>query len=477
MKNKFIKSIFFILSLALFTSTNCFANSFIASDANLSPKENEVLKILDKDLQQVLPEKIKISLKKRNPKWIIQFFNNDQRHVFAAYNKRSFFNDEILINRLYLKRLSQMPDFGKRTPVSPIEFGYSNDYIVQTGHKTFYNYILATLVHESIHVYDENQNLSEEIKNQIRLCEKEAVVTRSKGSGVHKTYKNNQCLRLVKMRYSISSDPLFLNAAGFPEQSLTDEVTANERSNFLEFRSPDAYEWKNPQEALAVNSEYFFLDPEYKCRRPGLYQVLSLFFDTRPFENFKCDATRTVLVPPNVLTKTSARLQVLDPSRIYAIHYLFAGKGPKMMSKFGHAMLRLVICAPDRKVVDAQCVMDINHHLVVSFRASVEDFQIDSIKGLNGDYPSIEFVLPLSTVIDEYTKKELRWIKSLPLILSESEKNFLLQSVIESQWSYEGKYRFLSNNCADETLQLLKRGLPFNNNMQEITISRPDTLF
>jgi hypothetical protein len=35
---------------------------------------------------------------------------------------------------------------------------------------------------------------------------------------------------------------------------------------------PDSYELSSPKEYIAVNMEYFLLDPSYACRRPALYQ-------------------------------------------------------------------------------------------------------------------------------------------------------------------------------------------------------------
>src|SRR5690606_21906546 len=37
-------------------------------------------------------------------------------------------------------------------------------------------------------------------------------------------------------------------------------------------RSPDPYELTDPEEFVAVNMEYFLLDPAYACRRPALHR-------------------------------------------------------------------------------------------------------------------------------------------------------------------------------------------------------------
>ncbi|HAQ88485.1 MAG TPA: hypothetical protein DCR78_18895, partial [Pseudomonas sp.] len=127
------------------------------------------------------------------------------------------------------------------------------------------------------------------------------------------------------------------------------------------------------------------------------------------------------------------------------------------VSRWGHSMLRLVICAPGRPR-GPDCRLDLDHHLVLSFRAFVGDVQLSSWNGLTGVYPSRLFVLPLGQVIDEYTKVELRSLASIPLKLQREEIENLVIRSAEMHWSYDGDYYFLSNNCAVETLKLLRSG-------------------
>ncbi len=78
--------------------------------------------------------------------------------------------------------------------------------------------------------------------------------------------------------------------------------------------------------------------------------------------------------------------------------------------------------------------------------------------GLTGVYPSRLFVLPLAQVIDEYTKVELRSLASVPLTLDRRQLERLVTRAAEQHWSYDGNYYFVSNNCAVETLKLLRSG-------------------
>jgi hypothetical protein len=120
-------------------------------------------------------------------------------------------------------------------------------------------------------------------------------------------------------------------------------------------------------------------------------------------------------------------------------------------------MLRLVICAPGRPR-GPDCRLDLDQSLVLSYRAFVNDVQLSTWGGLMGQYPSRLFVLPLSQVIDEYTKTELRSLASVPLKLTRSEIESLVRHAAEMHWSYDGNYYFVSNNCAVENLKLLRSG-------------------
>jgi hypothetical protein len=53
---------------------------------------------------------------------------------------------------------------------------------------------------------------------------------------------------------------------------------------------------------------------------------------------------------------------------------------------------------------------------------------------------------------------ELRDLFSLPLRLSRAERDALVRRSVEMHWMYDGRYYFLTNNCAVETLQLLRTG-------------------
>lgn len=258
-------------------------------------------------------------------------------------------------------------------------------------------------------------------------------------------------LGIKKKSYTISDSPIFLSITGW------DKKTFNryKQTNQVKSRRVDLYEDKSPQETFAVNIEHFLTDPEFKCRKPSLYAYMAKSLSHSPFEDAKCELEYRL---PRAIgfDGQMASQKVIDPSRLYQVHYFFAGEGSAMMSRWGHSMLRLVMCAPSRKVVDEKCLQDRAHHMILSFRADVTNFNIDYIKGLTGKYASKMFVLPMIDVIKEYTVGELRDLYSIPLRMNAVEKERLISQVLERYWGYENKYLFFTNNCADETLNLLK---------------------
>ncbi|WP_372383435.1 DUF4105 domain-containing protein [Xanthomonas sp. NCPPB 1068] len=251
---------------------------------------------------------------------------------------------------------------------------------------------------------------------------------------------------------ALSRDPRLRDLAGWQVRPWRVGRGANHFSD----RSPDAYERHSPAEFVAVNLEHYVLDPDYACRRPALAAWLSEQVGS-PQNVASCAPTLPYLQADNDAGAMS--LLSLDPSRVYAVDYLLAEGNQQPMSRWGHSMLRLVICAPGR-MPGPDCRLDLQYHRVLSFRAFVGDVQISSWRGLTGSYPSRLFVLSLNQVIDEYTKVELRALSSVPLALTPEEIAALLTRAAQVHWSYDGRYYFVGNNCAVETYKLLHDGVP-----------------
>ncbi len=252
----------------------------------------------------------------------------------------------------------------------------------------------------------------------------------------------------------LSRDSRLLDLAGWQVSPM--RLGLRSSHNAFRDRSPDRYELESPVEFVAVNLEYFLLDPAYACRRPALYRHFAAHFGSVP-PAVEC-APGLVYLQAGADADLSPLLE-LDPDRIYAVEYLLAEGNERAMSRWGHSMLRLVVCAPGR-ARGPDCRFDLQYHLVLSFRAFVGDVQISSWRGLTGSYPSRLFLLPLPQVIEEYTKVELRGLQSIPLQLDPAEIAALLERTARLHWSYDGRYYFLSNNCAVETFKLLHDGVP-----------------
>ena len=337
----------------------------------------------------------------------------------------------VLLNRRLLPALTDGSAASQRT---------------ERPHGTVRREMLATLVHEVAHLYDRARLWSPEEHRQLAFCGRRA-------SSLGPVGLPDSCRGQTERRFTLSDDPRLLDLAGWPQR--VGQRGERERENAQQARSPDAYELTNPLEFVAVNMEYFLLDPGYACRRPSLHRYFREHFGWQPANVEACSRGLPVLNAGHDFARTP--LVELDPERVYEVDYLFAEANDAWVSRWGHSMLRLVICAPGRPR-GPDCRLDLDHHLVLSFRAFVGDVQLSSWDGLTGVYPSRLFVLPLGQVIDEYTKIELRSLASIPLKLQRNEVEQLVARSAEMHWSYDGDYYFLSNNCAVETLKLLRSG-------------------
>jgi len=313
-------------------------------------------------------------------------------------------------------------------------------------HGTVRRELLATVLHELTHLYDRAQLWLRDERRLLQRCHQ-------RQNSLGPIGLPDACRGQTERRFTLSDDPRLLDLAGWPQQ--VGKRGARERVNSQVARTPDAYELSNPREFVAVNMEYFLLDPSYACRRPSLARYLQAHFGWAPPQQRACEPKLAYLNAGRDFARQP--LGRLDPERVYQVDYLLAEANQAWASRWGHSMLRLVICAPGRPR-GPDCRLDLDHHLVLSYRAFVGDVQLSSWDGLMGVYPSRLFVLPLEQVIEEYTKVELRSLASVPLKLQRDELEQLVVRAAEQHWSYDGDYYFISNNCAVETLKLLRSG-------------------
>ncbi|WP_416771219.1 DUF4105 domain-containing protein [Pseudomonas sp. RHF3.3-3] len=365
---------------------------------------------------------------------------------------------EQLDRRITLSWSTRMPDnaYGEASLVAEIELnrnllpglvdGSAATKKTHRPHGTVREEMLATVLHELTHIYDRARLWPDAERRLIQRCTRQNDNTGLVGL-------RDECRGQIDRRFTLSDDPRLLDLAGWPQSVGT--RGQREQHNKQVARSPDLYETTNPKEFVAVNMEYFLLDPAYACRRPALYRYYQERFGWAPPGKDDCAKAFPFLNAGNDFGKTP--LGRIDPERVYEVDYLLAEANQNWVSRWGHSMLRLVICAPGRPR-GPDCRLDLDQHLVLSYRAFVNDVQLSTWGGLTGAYPSRLFVLPLAQVIDEYTKTELRSLASVPLKLSRREIEEVVEHAAEMHWSYDGNYYFVTNNCAVETLKLLRSG-------------------
>lgn len=281
---------------------------------------------------------------------------------------------------------------------------FKNEETFNCFHRTYLKTLEATIIHELIHYYDSNHAISEK-----------------------ETFRN-------------------LFGGGYMNP-LKKKILINNSTH----GTPDYYEYKNFKEALAVNFEYFSLDNNYQCAKPAYYSFLKKEFKIIPFTEKNCSEQSYILFSNTDFRKNLREKLLLDSKRIYQIHYLYAGAGKEIMSRWGHAMFRIITCAPSRQTIGPECLNDISHHVVISYRANISDVSVNYISGLFGSYPSQIFVYRLQDVIQEYTRSELRDLWSVPLNLNSEEKEQFVNLTVQRFWDYRGSYYFFSNNCATES--------------------------
>lgn len=404
----FVLFLFLGLPLALRASSDLPVSISKASPAQTTALLNAlpyVSSILPAKFKAGLPKSIFLKVEKLTddegiPQGICEK-ENDKRErpfIYGEYNRRT---NTLVLNTAVVNELMRVPDASPK---------------INCQHKSLYQQAISAIVHELAHAYDFNGN-------------------------------------------NISSSAEFFQRAGFKRGLLKVK-----NKNIEAMRPADPYELQSAVEAFAVNAEYFFMDDEFACRRPAMFDYLKNVFgaETTRF----CKINRTVM-----MSTTSGLYPIkLDPSRVYRIDYLMAAPGKELSSGFGHSMFRIVMCAPEHvdpitnAIIPAtsygkKCLEDRLFHLVVSYRANVEDATLNYLKGLFGGYPSMMFILNFSDVLDEYNRDELRDVISYPLNLSSKEKLDFLNKVLEDHWNYRGSYKFVTNNCAVESYNLLKSAL------------------
>lgn len=413
-----------LVSFLLTSTTSQAALDLQLDHSELNDQQSQVSQQLLNDAFNHLPP---LMIKQLDRQISVSWSDNLPPQVMG----RATLSGQIKLNRRWLPALLN----GQSDPIFP-----------ERQHRTLKNELTATLLHELAHFYDRGRFWPNAERKTLQRC-------RSRYKSQGEVGLPQQCRGQTARRFTLSDAPRLLDLAGWPQQ--VGQRGQRETINRQLDRSLDIYELASPQEFFAVNLEYFLLDPEYGCRRPALKAFLRQHFNWEPAHTANCSSDLPYMNAS--LDANQPALGWLDPERIYQAHYLLAEPDQTWASRWGHTMLRLVICAPGRPR-SSDCMLDLEHHLVLSFRAFVDDVQLSSWDGLTGVYPSRLFILPLNQVIDEYTKTEMRSLSSVPLNMSREALIGLAKQAASQHWSYNGNYYFVSNNCAVKTLKLLRTG-------------------
>lgn len=423
--------------------TLCLLNPIRANCGNLSltytgalPQETEILRAELSKLEQLLPPVMRKTL---SLKPIEIRVSENTRHAQVAGRR-------ITIPRAYIQA------FHPTQPKTVRSFFGTE----KSTHWQDMNQLLrAALAHELMHLFDED------FANINRKISEDQSCLASPG-------EPGPCRLDPPL---ISTTRRFVNVFNWHQYSFSGEI---ERNQFELTRSPAIYETTNAAESLATNFEYFLLDSGYKCRFPSRSAFFrELFAGFEPHLDFTCE--EELVLPVRMGSGRLPELRSILPGHLQEVHFMWAGRGPAAMSRFGHAMFRLVICSQSVPPGEA-CRRDLSRQIVVELAAEIPGDSIGAIAGLNGKYPLLTILKPLSSVLSNYNDTEFREVHSVPLRLNTEQRWAFLQRVAEQVWAYEGKYYFLSRNCTTEAIRMLQAVVQ-NQALADFESIRPDTFF
>ncbi|MNK89379.1 hypothetical protein D3C87_1093870 [compost metagenome] len=311
--------------------------------------------------------------------------------------------------------------------------------------------MVAALIHQLAHLYDQSNHYWDNKTDQKEITSCKNQYPKEKGK-----YTNPPS---AICEYYLESNNKISDSLNY--RSLSDyKGIRQESKNELYGRIGNVRELDSVHEHFALNLTQHLLDSSYACRRPALNSFFETTLKSKAFPEGSCEKNTMIY------SSAGGWKFNIDPKKVYQVHFVFAAKGEEISSRWGHSMLRLVTCAPDRETVGPECLMDVAYHLILSYRANIDDVIINNWDGLTGKYPSQLMMFSNGEIVDEYTSGQWRELISLPIKFSEAQKDLFVQSVLEHYWSYSGSYKFLTNNCATEADQLIRAVLPKNHPYQ-----------
>jgi hypothetical protein len=269
-------------------------------------------------------------------------------------------------------------------------------------------------------------------------------------------------LKSLKFRSAII-DRLFLKEPGFANQAdlplekrlalaRTKELKPDARyldlhTLFGALNSDPSHEFANLLAALLT-------DENFNCRFPGYAQYFSSRFEVEGHKS--CSEA----VPFRTVAGDKQEVVWINPNNVSEVHLVLAGKGKTFASRFGHIGLRLIVCPEGGPKNSESCDLNVQQHLVLSYRAHIDDFQISNLKGLMGSYDAYLFAHDFIDTYRQYAIGEFREIKSAPLNVSAAERVSLIRAMSQVHWGFSGQYKFFTNNCANLMQRALSTLIP-----------------
>lgn len=232
--------------------------------------------------------------------------------------------------------------------------------------------------------------------------------------------------------------------------------------------------------AISTESDFklqlsrYLQEEDYHCKRP----LFAAYFQKR-YGKSKSQSVCNDSVPFRLTSGIEgSSIRWINPERVKAIHVLFAGQGENIMSRFGHLSFRLIVCPEDDELENA-CDSNLYEHLVLGYRAHVDEFDISFFSGVFGGYRAYLYAHQFMDIYQEYAIGEFRELYSLPMKLSRTDINHMVRAMSDVHWSYAGDYKFLTNNCSSIAQKFLSSNWgEFAEDKQYSSIFwRPDKFF
>jgi hypothetical protein len=210
-------------------------------------------------------------------------------------------------------------------------------------------------------------------------------------------------------------------------------------------RRLNQHENKNRREFFAENFEKFILDPDFICRRPEHYRFFSDLFQVQPFPAVSCQPVPFVGLDHR---PEGPRPYIFKKEKLAQIRLLTTTGGEKLSNQLGHSMLELAFLGPDSK----DATSDKYHRVIVNFNGLTGP--LHHIKSIN-DHPSPGMITfhTFREILDDYTGKEDRDLLSIPLNLTQYQRERILLWLTYLYWGFEPAYDVMGNNCSHGVLK------------------------